>query len=459
MKKWISVALSAMLTLSLAAGCGTQADSSGDKGDSSQAQAGQEIQSPKVQSDGEKKEINITWTNIKESQQQVWQDYVIKPFEEKHPDVKVNFQGIPDLQNTIRVQIGAGAGPDMFYMDSIDIPDFASTGHLLNIEPYREQYGMDDFMFDWAIDSTEYKGEMYALPHSVEATAMTYNKTLLDQLGKDVPKTRQEFVDICDAALAAGLIPVSFGYSGENILLTWPYEHYITCYAGGEKTAQLLKGEIGFDDPDIKGAFALLKADWDAGYINDKKSGAIKNDEARTLFTNQKAVFNFEGPWLTLVDTPPGTWEFEWGQCAWPSMKDGMPAASAITLGEAIGINADTKYPDLCVELMMDFYMNEEKCAQAVAAGFSTPARSIDASNYPEDMPDQIRTTLDVQDQNMNAESVGYAPWGFYPSKTAWFLNDNLDKVFYDQMDLDTFLLKAQECLEQDLADGYVFAG
>ncbi|WP_343247279.1 hypothetical protein [Diplocloster hominis] len=63
MKKWISVALSAMLTLSLAAGCGTQADSSGDKGDSSQAQAGQETQSPKVQSDGEKKEINITWTN------------------------------------------------------------------------------------------------------------------------------------------------------------------------------------------------------------------------------------------------------------------------------------------------------------------------------------------------------------------------------------------------------------
>ena len=133
MKKWIRVLLTAMLTVSLAAGCGAQAENNAEKQDSPQVQTGQDAQSPNVQSDGEKKEINITWTNIKESQQQVWQDYVIKPFQEKHPDVTVNFQGIPDLQNTIRVQIGAGAGPDMFYMDSIDIPDFASTGHLLNI--------------------------------------------------------------------------------------------------------------------------------------------------------------------------------------------------------------------------------------------------------------------------------------------------------------------------------------
>ena len=68
-----------------------------------------------------------------------------------------------------------------------------------------------------------------------------------------------------------GLIPVSFGYSGANLLLTWPYEHYLTCYAGGEKTAQLLKGEITFDDPDIKGAFELLKADWDAGISMTKR--------------------------------------------------------------------------------------------------------------------------------------------------------------------------------------------
>jgi len=409
--------------------------------------------------EGEAKTITIAWTNIMESQQEIWEKYIFEPFEEKHPEVTIDFQCLPDLQNTVRVQVAAGAGPDMFYMDSVDIPDYASTNRILSLENYRKEYNLDDSMYDWAIRSCLYEDEMYALPASVEATAMTYNKNLLDQLGKDVPTNREEFVDVCNAALEAGLIPVSFGYSGANLLLTWPYEHYLTCYAGGEKTAQLLKGEITFDDPDIKGAFELLKTDWDAGYINDKKSGAITNDEARILFANQKAVFNYEGPWLILADGAAKTWDFEWGQCAWPSMKDGTPAGSAITLGEAIGINANSQVSDLCMEMMMDFYSNEELMAQAVAEGFSTPAVPIDSAAYPEDMDENIRKALDAQNENMNLETVGYAPWGFFPAKTTTFLDDNLDKVFYDKMDLDTFIDKANETIAEDFADGYVFAG
>ena len=409
--------------------------------------------------EGEAKTITIAWTNIMESQQEIWEKYIFEPFEEKHPEVTIDFQCLPDLQNTVRVQVAAGAGPDMFYMDSVDIPDYASTNRILSLENYRKEYNLDDSMYDWAIRSCLYEDEMYALPASVEATAMTYNKNLLDQLGKDVPTNREEFVDVCNAALEAGLIPVSFGYSGNNLLLTWPYEHYLTCYAGGEKTAQLLKGEITFDDPDIKGAFELLKADWDAGYINDKKSGAITNDEARILFANQKAVFNYEGPWLILADGAAKTWDFEWGQCAWPSMKDSTPAGSAITLGEAIGINANSQVSDLCMEMMMDFYSNEELMAQAVAEGFSTPAVPIDSAAYPEDMDENIRKALDAQNENMNLETVGYAPWGFFPAKTTTFLDDNLDKVFYDKMDLDTFIDKANETIAEDFADGYVFAG
>lgn len=407
----------------------------------------------------ESKTITIAWTNIMESQQAVWEKYIFAPFKEKHPEVEIDFQCLPDLQNTVRVQVAAGSGPDMFYMDSVDIPDYASTGRVLNLEKYREQYGLDENMFDWAVRSCLYQDEMYALPASVEATAMTYNKDLLEQLGKEIPTTREEFVDVCEAALKADLIPVAFGYSGATLLLTWPYEHYLTCYAGGEKTAALLKGEIGFDDEAIRGAFELLKEDWDAGYINDKKSGAITNDEARSLFANQRAVFNYEGPWLILADGAAKNWDFEWGQCAWPSMKEGVPAGSAITLGEAIGINAKSEVSDLCMEMMMDFYSNEERMAEAVAEGFSTPAVPISEEAYPEDMDENIRKTLEVQNENMQSESVGYAPWGFFPAKITTFLDDNLDKVFYDKMDMDTFIEKANETIQQDFEDGFVFAG
>ena len=407
----------------------------------------------------ESKTITIAWANIMESQQEIWKKYIFDPFTEKHPEVTVDFQCLPDLQSTVRVQIAAGAGPDMFYMDSVDVFDYASAGLILNLEEYRKEYGWDEAMYDWALKSCLYNGELYCIPASVEATAMTYNKDLLDQLGFDVPTTREEYVSICDAALEAGLIPITFGYSGNTLLITWLYEHYLTTYATGEKTAQLLKGEIGFDDPDIRGSFELLKADWDAGYINDKKSGAITNDEARTLFANGKAVFNFEGPWIILGDGQYQEWDFEWGQCAWPSMKDGVPAGSAISLGEAMGVNAASEVSDLCIEMMEDFYSNPERMAAAVAEGFSTPAVIMDDSAYPEDVDENIKKALDTQAANMAGDNIGYAPWGFFPPKLTTFLDDNMDKVFYDTMDMDTFIEKANETIALDFADGFVFAG
>ena len=66
--------------------------------------------------EGEAKTITIAWTNIMESQQEIWEKYIFEPFEEKHPEVTIDFQCLPDLQNTVRVQVAAGAGPDMFYI-------------------------------------------------------------------------------------------------------------------------------------------------------------------------------------------------------------------------------------------------------------------------------------------------------------------------------------------------------
>lgn len=403
-------------------------------------------------------EITFAWANGEDKVKEAWRKYVFEPFMEKHPNVTIKAEWIPNIQHALRVQLTSGEGPDMFYMDSIDIIDLANAGNIISLEEFREEYKLDEYMQDWALRACSFNDELYGLPHSVEATALTYNKTLLDQLGVPVPTTREEFVAACEAALDAGIIPISFGYSGETNLMQWVYEHYLTTYAG-DKVVQLLKGEIDFSDPDIRGAFELMKADWDANYFNDKKSGAITLDEARSLFTNQKALFSTEGAWYTLVDTAPGTWEFEWGQTKWPSMKDGVEAASGIAVGESIGINSNCEHPELIVEMMMDFYTNSENAAAAInEGGFSTPAVPIPNEAYPEEMHEDIRTALEAQASNMEG-TVGYAPWAFYPAKTAIYMYDNLDKLFYDQISLDDFMNSCQECIEEDFADGYVFAG
>lgn len=404
-------------------------------------------------------EINIAWQYIKESQQQVWFKYIFEPFTAKHPDVQVNFRTYPDWQTSVRIQIAAGNGPDMFYMDSFDVPYYATRHQILNLENYRKKYNLDQVMYDWAIRATLFDGQMYALPQSVEATALTYNKTLINRLGFDVPRTREEYVALCEAALDANLIPVAFGYQGVNILLNWYVEHYLTTYCGADVIREMLQGTRPFNDPEIRGAFGLMKADWDAGYIGGRRSAATALNEAREQFTNQQAVMNFEGAWLTLVDTAPGTWKFDWGQTIWPSMRDGVPAASAISLGEAIGISSTSKNADLCVEMMMDYYLDEKVAAKVVSSGFSTPARPIDPSLFPAEMPADIKKALDAQTYNMNQPGTGYAPWGFFPTRLNEFILTNFEKLLYDQMTLEDFMAKGQPVLEQDFAEGFVFAG
>ena len=403
--------------------------------------------------------ITMSWTNIPAHKQEIWKKYVFEPFEEKHPNVTIDFQCIPDQEQTTRVQLAAGAAADMFSMDCTDIFDYASSGFIVNLQEYREEYNLDEEMNDWALKACEYGGDLYALPHSVETSDLTYNQDLLDELGVDVPETREEFENVCEKALEQDIIPIAWGYSGSPVLVAWFYGHYLTTYAGADNVKKLLTGEITFEDENIRGAFEQMKADWDAGYINDKKSGAISNDEARSLFLNGKALFNMEGSWFPMADVEVGSWNFNWGQAKWPSMREGVPAAGDISVGECIGINSDTEYVDLCMELMLDFYLNREVVAAASAEGFSTPAAILDEDDYPDEMHEDSVKAISFEKEIMSADTVGYAPWGFFPSKMKVYLDDNLDKILYDQISMDDFLKEAQEKLEQDLTDGYQFAG
>lgn len=459
MKRLWSIILTVVMLAGTFAGC-SNGEPSGSDSAPPPAQASAGGQGTSDTEAGDKKVISICWTSLPETKQQVWWDQVFDPFLKKHPDMEIEFQCIPDQVQTVRLQLTAGAAADLFSMDCTDVFDYATSDYMLDLESYRTQYDLDNKMYKWALDACEYDGRLFAIPHSVESSDMTYNLDLLKQLGFDgPPTTRAEYVAVCDAAIQADLIPISWGYSGAPVLLAWMYGHYMTTYSGPENVKALLTGETNFQDPNIRGAFEMMKADWDAGYINEKKSGAIDIDEGRSLFTNGMAVFNFEGSWLTMADTPPGTWQFEWGQTRWPSMRDGAAAAGDISVGECIGVNAKSPVADLGVEMLMDFFLNEQSVASAVAEGFSTPAVDINESLYPADMHPDIVKALACQDEVMNSEVVGYAPWGFFPPKTKVFLDDNLDKIFYDQMSIDEFLEQAQKLLDQDLADGYSFSG
>jgi ABC-type glycerol-3-phosphate transport system substrate-binding protein len=407
------------------------------------------------------KQIEFHWQTLEESEEQNWRTYFLEPYMEKNPDVVINFETIPENREAFRVQLAAGAGPDIFTMDAFDIKELGDADRILSLEKYSRKYGWKSFMFDWAYNSCEYNGELYALPYAAEVTLIWYNKTFMDQYGWKVPKTRAEFEQSSQKAIGQGLMPIAYGYSGLPLLQQWLYDHYINGYAGAKKLVELLQAKTDFSDPLIQGAFQLLKDDWDRGWWNDKLSGGITINEGRALFTNGKSLFNPEGTWLAYGGIEQMGSNYEFSADAWPSMRDGVGPTTSVANGEVILVNKITKHPDVCADIFNFLYTELDTIAKGIGyGGMEMLGRDVDPSYYPEDIDPYVRLGLELTDRLMRTvDNIGYSPWGFYPNKTNQYLMDNLDRVFLDRATVAEYLAEAQEKFEEDLSDGYVFTG
>jgi raffinose/stachyose/melibiose transport system substrate-binding protein len=454
-KSIISVVLF-VLVIGLLSACGTNDTSvtTTTSTESSQSPKVQESQSGKQ----EEATLKFVWGNMEDKDKQIWMDYIFTPFQEKYPHIKVDFQPIPNVADTIKVQVASGGGPDMFMIDAFDVKDFAQAGRLLDMDTYVKQYGWDKIIYPWALDVAKYDGKQYAIPNEYESTMMYYNKDLLDKNGWPVPKTRAEFEKVSSEAKAKGIIPIAYGNASLIAANQFLYEHYITTYGGVNAVKELFQGKIKFTDPKIKGAFELLNADWQKGWWNDKNSTAITPEQARSLFYSQKALFNSEGTWMQ-TEFAKGVANFNWGATSWPSMKEGVPSASSIGVGAVIAVNKNTKYPDAAAQLIDFIYTSVELRAQGVAKGLQPLSRDNDPALYPKDINENSFKVLNaMKDVTADPNNVSYTPWTFYPTKTNQYLYDNLDKVFYGKLTLDNYLNKAQETLDADLKAGFQFA-
>lgn len=407
----------------------------------------------------EKEEITLTvaWGALESTIYDQWMETFFTPYMEANPNVTINFIAQNAIQDTVRVQIGVGAGPDIFMADCFDLADYAESGRILNMDKYAEQYGWYDRFLDWAMSSCEYDGVLYGVPNSADVTGLYYNADMLKELNLELPTNREEYVAALQAAVDAGYTGISLGISDGALNAQWIIDHYMTCVLGKEGIEKLFTGELKFTDPEVSEVFAQLKADWDAGFINNKLSGAITGEEGRAIFVNGNALFNPEGCWLSNGCVPPDTWTFDWEFVAWPSMKEGIPAAGGTGLGDMFLVNAATKYPDVCADLLNFMFADQERLANGVAKGMNIPCVEMGLEDFPEGTSQDVIDTVIAFSEISALDSVSYCPWSGYPADTNIWLYENISKLWYDEFTLDQFLAGAQEVLEKDLAEGFTF--
>ncbi|MEU8200925.1 extracellular solute-binding protein [Streptosporangium sp. NPDC049046] len=119
---------------------------------------------------------------------------LIKEFQAKYPNIKVNYVNVPSDQAQNKFQTAAQAGtgaPDVVRSEVAWTSQFASLGYLQPLDGTRAVENESDFLAS-PLSSTKYDGKSYAVPQVTDTLALLYNKRLLKEAGWDKAPTTVE---------------------------------------------------------------------------------------------------------------------------------------------------------------------------------------------------------------------------------------------------------------------------
>jgi multiple sugar transport system substrate-binding protein len=240
---------------------------------------------------------------------------LVAQFNKTHPDIQVTETNIPSVATTSTAKllsaIAAGDPPDAFTEWWPEIGSFAADGDLDSFNKYLKGSlaGFKKFLYPVAVQGGTYKGQLYAVPMSLNSWALYYNKTLMAQYGiTSPPKTLAQlytdqakmWVESNGQVSQIGFYPDTnengfefyTSFFGDTNCITksgkYDYANASAC-PGGIKEMNWIKSYSGYSYSQVQ---ALQTAEGQvAGGAGD-------------IWSNGKAGFVLSGPWEGQQEVP-----------------------------------------------------------------------------------------------------------------------------------------------------------
>jgi ABC-type glycerol-3-phosphate transport system substrate-binding protein len=389
-------------------------------------------------------------------QQALVQKYYTDPIKAAFPNDTITFVEWTDRQS-IQIQVAGGGGPDILDLDGpTDAVEFAKANRVIDLLPYAAKYNWPNLFFDWAYDSGYYQNKLYSLPNSFEGMVMYYNLDVFKKYNVPIPNTAAELIAACQAFQRNGVIPMSFGNSNYQGAVDWLYSTWTSCYAGPEKVRDVLQGNIKWDDPLLTGSIQQMVDWWQAGYIGDKKSQAITNDDMVALFANGQAAMMVDGTWATgqlLAVYPSCNWEI----ALMPELRPGVGRYFPLATGGAYSINSNCADKDFAAEALNWIFTSIDRHLANVKEGNGQPypIKSFTKDSF-NGMDPRMTAMYDVLMEAQNSGRTGYCSWTFYPSDVRVYMNENTDALFLGRLSVRDYLTRVQTLLDADIKAGTV---
>jgi raffinose/stachyose/melibiose transport system substrate-binding protein len=269
MKKRFSILLCAILSVFLLVGCGGKKDG--------------------------KKKITVA-TNLVGVQAELLQE-LTNEFMVEHPEIEVEFNSIgQNYENIMKTKMAAKDMPDIFSTHGWAILRYGEF-----LEDLRDEKWAKDIAPAIKPMVVDDEGKVYVLPFDVDKTGIIYNAGILKKYGLEVPKTWDDFVNVCKVIKEKSngtVTPVHIGGADE-----WPLGNFFDFFAAplyitdpeNSQADQLLSGNFDWKNWDI---LPEMMMELYKNNLLNKDVLTAKYQDTVDEFTADKVAFGIYGPYL-----------------------------------------------------------------------------------------------------------------------------------------------------------------
>ena len=292
---------------------------------------------------------------------------------------EVQFESLPsaDYRTWIMTQFAADQGPDVYTGIIYDMSSDYQSGYLSNFKDLYDQESAYDTGKAWKDTLPDYIRErMYitaddvpGYPTATSVVRIFYNKTMLEQVGAEVPETWAEFMDVCQKLKDADIIPFAFPNATIDDL-SWLWFNNSVCSQmdagivdqldvsgnGYVELAEICKGMdegiIDFTDESLKTSFELMK-DFSQYWTSDY-NGLDQATAVDMFARGEVAMVQAMSTKLESIETTVGD-SFEYGVMPVPVITDETYEGA---LGKSVILGGQ---PDIIFGINKSLEEDEEK--------------------------------------------------------------------------------------------------
>ncbi|MFF4117697.1 ABC transporter substrate-binding protein [Streptomyces sp. NPDC001714] len=345
-----------------------------------------------------------------------WMTDVVGAFEKKYPNITIKRTPMSwgDAMAALPLKLKSDNAPDIVPPNNgwQSMGTLVRGGLLLNLDRYAKAYGWTKSVPQSILSEHEFStdakqmgtGSVFGMPVArASLLEVYYNRSLLKQIGAEVPATLAEFQDDLSKAKAAGITPIAVGNSDQNGVTQTLYSLMNSLGEQGRISDFVYShNDVGITETGFPKAVSTFKQWSDKGYMTKDYAGVASADATQS-FVNGKGLFHFDYSGSLPLKTGQSK---NFGSFVLPRADGGEAVATASSAAN-FSISSKTEHPDAAAAFV-DFAAGEQAAELAVQNGTMPLLHDVKAPGGDPLLADDVAIAQSI---SRNGTSVPYLDW------------------------------------------------